>query len=93
MNYEEFKERLSEDLKQDLYERTGNEHYIEPNNVAKLQNQSYEALNIRPENSPIAVSLDVRSMFEPYEQTGDYDKVHHSEVDIVTKGFVTEIRK
>jgi len=28
MNYEEFKEQLSEDLKQSLYESTGNEHYI-----------------------------------------------------------------
>ena len=50
MNYEEFKERLSEDLKQGLYERTGNEHYIDTTNVSKLQNESYEAFTIRPEN-------------------------------------------
>lgn len=36
---------------------TGNEYSISETNVNKLQNASYEALTISPENSPIAVSL------------------------------------
>ena len=87
MDFEEFKERLTEDLKQDLYERTGNEHYIDVTNVNKLQNVSYEALTIRPENSPVGVNLDVQSLFEAYEKSGDYDRVIDTAIDTVVKGF------
>lgn len=87
MNYEEFKERLTEDLKQDLYERTGNEHFVNETNVNKLQNASYEALTIRPENSPIAVSLDVQSLYEEYERGKSYDEICDKAVDIVSTGF------
>lgn len=87
MNYEEFKEQLSEDLKQSLYESTGNEHYIDTNNVSKLQNESYEALTIRPETSPVAVSLDVQSLFAEYEKGRGYDDIKAAAVAMVNEGF------
>lgn len=87
MNYEEFKEQLSEDLKQSLYESTGNEHYIDTNNVSKLQNESYEALTIRPETSPVAVSLDVQSLFAEYEKGRGYDDIRAAAVAMVNEGF------
>jgi type IV secretory pathway TraG/TraD family ATPase VirD4 len=90
MNYEEFKERLTEDLKQDLYERTGNEHFVNETNVNKLQNASYEALTIRPENSPIAVSLDVQSLFKEYEGGRGYEDICGKAVDIVSNGFANQ---
>lgn len=90
MNYEEFKERLTEDLKQDLYERTGNEHFVNETNVNKLQNASYEALTIRPENSPIAVSLDVQSLFKEYEGGRCYEDICGKAVDIVSNGFANQ---
>ncbi len=90
MNYEEFKERLSEDLKQGLYERTGNEHYIDTTNVSKLQNESYEAFTIRPENSPIGVNLDVQSLFAEYERGRSYDEVLEGAEHMVSEGFAKQ---
>lgn len=90
MNYEEFKEQLTEDLKQNLYERTGIEHDISVHSVQKLQNESYEALSVRPENSPIAVSLDVQSLFAAYESGRSFDEVRDRAVSTVSEGLSSQ---
>ena len=38
MNFEEFRERLMEDLKDSLQDRTGKEYTADANHVKKLQN-------------------------------------------------------
>lgn len=89
MNFEEFKERLSEDLKQALFEQTGENHTIETTTVNKLQNESYEAFTIRPEGSPIGVNLDVQSLYDAYSNGRSYDEVSSKAYEIVhriTKG-------
>ena len=42
MDFEEFREKLMEDLAQDLYENTGAEYSIEATSINKLQNAGYE---------------------------------------------------
>lgn len=87
MNFEEFKERLSEDLKQALFEQTGENHTIETTTVNKLQNESYEAFTIRPEGSPIGVNLDVQSLYDAYSNGRSYDEVSSKASEIVREGF------
>lgn len=87
MNFEEFKERLGEDLKQALYEQTGENHSIETTTVNKLQNESYEAFTIRQEGSPIGVNLDVQSLYNAYSDGRSYDEVFNRASDIVREGF------
>lgn len=46
MDFEEFREKLMEDLAQDLYENTGAEYSIEATSINKLQNAGYEGIVI-----------------------------------------------
>ena len=57
MNFEEFKEKLMEDLKQALYEQTGEEYSVNVSTVNKLQNESYEVFTVKAEGSQIGVNL------------------------------------
>ena len=55
MDYENFKERFVEDLKDKLYEQ-GSEVNISVQTVKKL-NESYEAVTITPDGSNIGVNI------------------------------------
>lgn len=87
MNYEEFKETLMEDLKQGIYEQTGKECTISVSNVTKLQNESYEAFTIRPEDSAVGINMDVEGLFKEYQKVGDYDKVFDRAFEGVINSF------
>ena len=60
MDFEEFRENLMEDLRDQIYQRTGNDCTVEATNVAKLQNAGYEGIVIRPEESPVGINLDAK---------------------------------
>ena len=64
MDFEEFREKLMEDLGQDLYENTGAEYSIEATSINKLQNAGYEGIVIRPEDSAVGINLDAESLYK-----------------------------
>lgn len=73
MNYEEFKEKFTEDLKTNL-EAKG--HAIESIDIIpneKLNQGAYDAITVRFENSFAGPSGNLTNLFGAYEQTNDYD--------------------
>ena len=75
MNFEEFKEKLMEDLKQALYEQTGEEYSVYVSTFNKLQNESYEAFTVKAESSQIGVNINAQALFEAYEEGRSYEEV------------------
>ena len=75
MNFEEFRERLMEDLKDSLQDRTGKEYTADANHVKKLQNADYDGIVIRPEGEQVGVNLDAQMLFAAYESGKSYDEV------------------
>ena len=71
MDYENFKERFVEDLKDKLYEK-GIEADVTVNTVNKL-NDSYEAVTINPVDDQIGVNISINKCFEAYEHGTDYN--------------------
>ena len=75
MNYEEFKEKFTEDLKTNL-EAKG--HDIASVDIApsqKLNQDGYDAISVKLENSMMGPSGNFSNLFGAYEKTGDYDIV------------------
>lgn len=87
MDFEEFRENLMEDLRDQIYQRTGNECTVEATNVAKLQNAGYEGIVIRPEESPVGINLDAQSLYNDYENGKNYEDVLEGAVRMTTEGF------
>ena len=63
MDFEEFRERLMEDLKDSLQDRTGKEYTADANHVKKLQNADYDGIVIRPEGEQVGVNLDAQMLY------------------------------
>ena len=78
MDFEEFREKLIEDLAQDLYENTGAEYTVEPTSINKLQNAGYEGIVIRPEDAAVGINIDAQSLFKDYENGKSYEEVFDS---------------
>lgn len=72
MNYEEFKQRIENDLKDALEAKGYGKVEVAFEQTNKV-NQSYEAIVVKPEGGTIGASLKVESIFEHYNITGDYD--------------------
>lgn len=87
MDFEEFREKLMEDLAQDLYENTGAEYTVEPTSINKLQNAGYEGIVIRPEDAAVGINIDAQSLFKDYENGKSYEEVFDSAYRMVTDGF------
>ena len=49
MDFEEFREKLKEDLAERLFDRTGDDYEISSSSVNKLQNAGYEGISVRKE--------------------------------------------
>ncbi len=81
MDYENFKERFVEDLKDKLYEK-GFEADVTVNTVNKL-NDSYEAVTIKPVDDQIGVNISVNKCFEAYEDGTDYNTTVDKTAQIV----------
>lgn len=87
MDFEEFRERLMEDLKDSLQDRTGKEYTADANHVKKLQNADYDGIVIRPEGEQVGVNLDAQMLFAAYEFGKSYDEVVEQATNIVAEGF------
>lgn len=83
MDFEEFREKLVEDLHEALPERLKRAS-IEESSVQKLQNRSYDGITVRPEGTNIGVTLDVSKMYEEMDRGTDYESVLAEAVAIVS---------
>ena len=75
MDYEQFKEQFTEDLKKNL-EAKG--HDIASVDIApsqKLNQDGYDAISVKLENSLMGPSGNFSNLFAAYEKTDDYDLV------------------
>lgn len=87
MDFEEFREKLMEDLAQDLYENTGAEYSIEATSINKLQNAGYEGIVIRPEDSAVGINLDAESLYKSYNDGKPYEEVFDEAYRMIADGF------
>lgn len=85
MNYEEFKEQFTEDVKERLYEQ-GIEANLEIREVSKL-NESYDAITVTPEGSNVGVNVNINNFYEAMDNGRTYDEVIDKATDIITKGI------
>ena len=86
MDYETFKEKLSEDLKQNLYERGIEDVKMSFQNVEK-PNQNYESLTVVQGESNVGINFNVENAFAEYEHTGNYVGVLEESTMAIMKGF------
>lgn len=86
MDYEKFVEKVQMDLMKNLPDQYGN-ITAEPVEVNKLQGQSYLGLSIRHDNSAIAESLNLSTLYELYQDGLPYENVLQKITDMVVTGF------
>lgn len=85
MNYEEFKEQFTEDVKQTLAD-AGIETQVTIHNVDKM-NESYEALTVTPEGSNVGVNVNMEKFFESFENGNAYEDVVDKAAETIKSGF------
>ena len=85
MDYESFKEKFVEDVKDKLYEQ-GAEVEVRVNTVKKL-NESYEAVTITPEGSNIGVNIGIDKFYEAFDNGRPYDEVVGKAVEVIGNGL------
>lgn len=85
MDYENFKERFVEDLRDKLYE-SGAEVNISVHTVNKL-NESYEAVTVTPEGSNIGVNIGIDKFYEALDTGRTYDEVLDKAVEVINSGI------
>lgn len=81
MDYESFKEKFVEDVKDRLYEQ-GAEVDLSIHTVNKL-NESYEAITVTPEGSNIGVNIGIDKFYGAVEDGRPYDEVVDKAVDVM----------
>ncbi len=86
MDYESFKQEMTEDIKQKLYERGIDDVEVNFHNVEKT-NQSYESMTVVQGGSNIGVNFNIESAFEAYEHTGDYAGVLAESTLVIMNGL------
>lgn len=86
MDYETFKQEMTEDLKQRLYERGIEDVEMSFHNVEKA-NQNYESLTVRQEGSNVGVNFNIENAFAEYEHTGDYAGVLAESTHAIMQGI------
>lgn len=85
MDYEGFKEKFVEDLKEKL-EDAGIEAKLSLNTVKKL-NDSYEAVTITPEDSNLGMNLPIEKFYEAFEDGRPYDEVMDKAMEVIENGI------
>lgn len=85
MDYESFKEKFVEDVKDRLYEQ-GAEVDLSIHTVNKL-NESYEAITVTPEGSNIGVNIGIDKFYGAVENGRPYDEVVDKAVDVINNGI------
>ena len=86
MDYREFVDQISEDLKKVLPDELQGVK-ITARQVDKLQGASYYGITVQPENSNIGISMDLSSAFEAMENGRSYDVVLAELGTAVADGF------
>lgn len=81
MDYESFKEKFVEDVKDRLYEQ-GAEVDLSIHTVNKL-NESYEAITVTPEGSNIGID----KLYGAVEDGRSYDEVIDKAVEVINNGI------
>ncbi len=85
MNYEDFKEKFVEDVKDRLYEQ-GAEVNVSLHEVNKL-NESYEAITVTPEGSNIGVNIGIDKFYDALENGRSYDEIVDKAVEVINNGI------
>lgn len=85
MDFENFKEKFMEDIK-DRLEDAGIDAKITTNTVKKL-NESYEAVTITPNDSNLGMNLPVEKFFEAYDEGRPYDEVIDKAMEVIENGM------
>lgn len=85
MNFEEFKDQISSDIKQKL-EDNNIDCRVDIHEVSKL-NESYDAITFTPELCNIGVNINANRFFEAMENGSDYDTVVERAFDLVKQGI------
>ena len=88
MDFNEFKELFTEDVKKELYEK-GIEANVTIQHVEKM-NESYEALTVTPEGRNIGVNVNMEKFFQAFDDGMDYDEVVEKAVDVIEGGFANQ---
>lgn len=85
MDYENFKEKLIEDIKERI-EDAGINAKVETNTVNKL-NESYDAITITPESSNIGMNLPVEKFYGAMEDGRSYEEIVDKAMEVIDKGI------
>ena len=75
MDFEQFKENLTKDVKACFDDRTGADSSATTYKVDKM-NYSYEAMVVKPEGSDVGVSIDVNNLYEAYQKLLKLNSMH-----------------
>ena len=88
MDFEEFREKLKEDLGERLFARTGDDFEITSSSVNKLQNAGYEGISVRKEGEAVGINLDVADFYKGLEDgRADYDSILDKGTEVAIRGF------
>lgn len=74
MNYEEFKDKVVEDVRRELETRTGKSYDVQAHTVEKM-NENYDAITVKPEDGIIGVNLNVEELYKAHEDGHSYESV------------------
>ena len=88
MDFNEFKEQFTEDVKQGLAD-AGIEAKVSTNTVEKM-NESYEAITVTPEGRNVGVNVNMEKFFEAYENGTDYEAVVGKAIGVIEGGFANQ---
>lgn len=85
MEYEQFKEQFTEDVKQALQDR--NLDVKTDIHQINKPNESYDSMTITPEGSHIGVNLNMSRFYETCENGASYSEAVENATDMVEKGI------
>ena len=85
MDYESFKEKFVEDLK-DRFNEQGADVKVSANTVNKL-NESYEAVTVTPGGNNIGVNIGIDKFYDAMENGRSYDEVVDKTIEVVNDGI------
>ena len=85
MNYEDFKEKFFEDVKNELSDQ-GVDAKVSTHEVKKL-NETYDAITVTPEGSNIGVNIGINKFYEAVENGRSYEDAVDKAVEVITHGI------
>ncbi len=74
MSYEEFKDKVVEDVRRELETRIGKSYDVQAHTVEKM-NENYDAITVKPEDGIIGVNLNVEELYKAHEDGNSYDSI------------------